>query len=138
MCAAILSIVSAVAGARPGDPVKGVNAMASSVIDAFVDAHKHGDAQLFNLILSQGAMLKMNRGDEVITHTKNELISFYKKSGNIDLNCSSDYEVLSASNCVVVARVDFKFPEFVQQHFVTVEKDKKGVWRITQLNRFTG
>ncbi|WP_285056027.1 hypothetical protein [Pedobacter ginsengisoli] len=135
--AVMLSITTTVANARPDYPSKSVNAKASNVIEAFVDAHTHADAALFNAILNSSAILKLNRQDEVVTHTKSQLVTFYKRVGLMNLNCSSGYEVLSSSECVVMARVDFKFPEFVQQNYVTIEKDKKGLWKITQINRFS-
>ena len=135
--AVMLSITTTVANARPDYPSKSVNAKASNVIEAFVDAHTHADAALFNAILNSSAILKLNRQDEVVTHTKSQLVAFYKRLGLMNLNCSSGYEVLSSSECVVMARVDFKFPEFVQQNYVTIEKDKKGLWKITQINRFS-
>jgi hypothetical protein len=135
--AVMLSMAVTVANARPGYPSKSVNAKASNVIEAFVDAHTHADAALFNAILNSNAVVKLNRQDQVVEHTKSELVSFCRKSGLIDLNCSADYEVLSSSECVVMARVDFKFPEFIQQNYVTIEKDKKGLWKITQINRFS-
>lgn len=85
---------------------------------------------------NNGAVLKLNKQDELITHTKSDLITFYKRSGLISLNCTSDYQVLSSNECVVLARVDFRFPGFVQQNYITIEKDKKGLWKISQINRF--
>lgn len=134
--AVMLSVATTVANAKPDYPSKSVNAKASNVIEAFMDAHTHADAALLNVILNSNAVLKLNRQEEIVTHTKSELVGFYKRSGLIDLNCSSDYEVLSSSECVVMARIDFKFPEFVQQNYLIIEKDKKGLWKITQINRF--
>jgi len=136
MFAMLLGITCTVAAAKPGNPTKNVTARASNVIEAFVDAHMHGDAAMFNAILHTGAQLKLNRQGEVVMHSKSELVNFYKKSGLIQLNCTSDYTILSSNDCAVMARVDFKFPEFVQQHYVTIEKDKKGQWRISQINQF--
>lgn len=134
--AVMLSMAVTVASARPDYPSKSVNAKASNVIEAFVNAHTHGDAALFNAILNGNAVIKLNRRDQIVTQTKSELVGFCKKSGPVDLNCTADYEVLSSSDCVVMARIDFKFPEFVQQNYVTIEKDKKGLWKITNINRF--
>lgn len=134
--AVMLSIATTVANARPDYPSKSVNAKASNVIEAFIEAHTNADAALFNAILNNDAVLKLSRQEQIVTHTKSELVSFYKKSGPITLNCSSDYKVLSSCQCRVMARIDFKFPQFVQQNYVTIEKDKKGQWKITHINRF--
>ncbi|HKG06819.1 MAG TPA: hypothetical protein VKB19_10200, partial [Pedobacter sp.] len=74
--------------------------------------------------------------NNIIAHTKSDLVRFCKKIQGVVLNCASYHEILSSSDCVVIARVDFKFPEFVQQNYVTVEKDASGAWRISQISRF--
>lgn len=136
MFLAILSIATTVAAAKDDHPVKNVNARAVSVLDAFIEAHIHNDAALFNKILHEGALLKVNKQEEIVKHTKKELIRFYKKGGELLLNCEASQEILSECDCIVMARVDFKFPEFVQQNYVQIEKDKDGNWKITQINRF--
>ncbi len=37
------------------------------------------DAALFNAILNNGAVLKLNRQEEIVTHTKSELGGFLQK-----------------------------------------------------------
>ena len=134
---AVLSTATTAATAKEDKPVRNVNAKASSVLEAYVEAHISNDAVLYNQILNDGAVLKVNRQDRVVQHTKKELINFYKKAGKLVLNCKANLEILSECDCIVLARVDFEFPEFVQHNYVQIEKGKNGHWKIMQINRFT-
>jgi len=133
---AVLSMAATAARANEEKPVSKVTARASSVLEAYVEAHINNDAVLYGQILNDGALMKVNRQDQIVQYTKKELVSFYKKAGKLLLNCKSNVEILSECDCIVIARVDFKFPEFIQQNYVQIEKAKDGQWKITQISRF--
>lgn len=135
---AILSISFTFASADNDKPAVSVNLKSSSVIEAYIDANVHCNAALLNQVMDNEAVLKITRQGKVVEQTKKELVDFYKKRGDITLNCTSDFEILSACDCVVMARVDFKYPLFTQQNYVTVVKDENGVWKISQIHRFNG
>lgn len=137
MAAVVLCLSAAGLLAGESQPLAKVNASADNVIEAFVNANKFGDAGLLNAVLNPGAVIRLNRGAQVITQSKSDLVAFYKRSGGVEMNCKADYKILSASDNTVTARIDFSFPEFVQQHFVTIEKDRKGRWKITQISKFS-
>ncbi|ATP56838.1 hypothetical protein CPT03_10290 [Pedobacter ginsengisoli] len=138
LCMAILSISFTYAFADKDKPAASVNLKSSSVIEAYIDANLHYDAALLNQVMDNDAILKITRQGRVIEQTKKELVDFYKKRGDITLNFTSDYEVLSTCDCVVMVRVDFKYPLFTQQNYVTVVKDANGIWKISQVHRFNG
>ncbi|TKC09121.1 hypothetical protein [Pedobacter frigoris] len=132
----VLSMAFTTLSAKADRPINEINVKPNSVIEAFVKANLNGNASLFNIVLQDGAVIKINRKDKVIQHSKSEIIDFYKKSGEIKLNCTTDFEILSTNDCTILARVDFKFPSFVQQNYISIEKDRKGAWKITNVNRF--
>ncbi|MNR39471.1 hypothetical protein D3C85_1576830 [compost metagenome] len=86
--------------------------------------------------MSDQAFVSFCNGRKAEKQSKSALLSFYKKQGQTDLNCESDYEVLSSSGNVVMVRVDFKFPTFLQRNFLTIEKNERGLWEVTQVNKF--
>ncbi|WP_316794387.1 hypothetical protein [Pedobacter frigoris] len=136
MYLAILSMAFTTLSAKADRPVNEINIKPNSVIEAFIKANLNGNAALFDVVLKDGATIKVNRKDKVIEHSKSEILDFYKKSGEIMLNCSSDFEILTTNDCTILARVDFKFPSFVQQNYISIERDRKGAWKITHVNRF--
>ncbi|WP_316813826.1 hypothetical protein [Pedobacter heparinus] len=118
------------------DPVKGLTSKPDLVIGAFIDAQMHNDATLFDEIIDNNALISVCRGKGILKYTKKQVVSFYKKIGTVNLNCESDYQVLSQGDHAMVVRVDFKFYHFTQQNFIAIEKDKNGNWKVVNVNRF--
>lgn len=138
LCMAILGISFTVASADTDKPAASVNLKSSSVIEAYIDANVHCNAALLNQVMDNEAVLKITRQSKIVEQNKRDLVDFYKKRGDITLNCTSNFEILSTSDCVVMVRVDFKYPLFTQENYVTVVKDQNGIWKISQIHRFNG
>lgn len=139
MCLTILCIGCTFSfGKSPDDrsPKKTVNSKPKDVVSAFIDSYVHTDAKLFDQVMSEDAVVSFCNGRKVEKQTKSALLDFYKQQGATDLNCESDYEVLSSSGNVVMVRVDFKFPTFLQRNFLTIEKNDPGIWEVTKVNKF--
>lgn len=115
---------------------KTVNSKPLTVVNAFIEASMHTDAKLLNLVLSENAKICVCLGQKLSKHSKSQLVAFYKKTGQIDLNCESDYEIISSSHTLAIVRIDLKFPLFVQRNFITIEQGADGLWEITQVSRF--
>ncbi|MCX2454048.1 hypothetical protein OQX61_22455 [Pedobacter sp. PLR] len=115
---------------------KTVNSKPLTVVNAFIEASVHTDAKLLNLVLNENAKVCVCLGQKIGKHSKGQLVSYYKKLGKSDLNCESDYEIISSSNTLAVVRVDLKFPLFVQRNYITIEQGAEGLWEITQVSRF--
>ncbi|WP_316747840.1 hypothetical protein [Pedobacter gandavensis] len=113
-----------------------VNSKPLTVVNAFIEASTHTDAKLLNLVLNENAKVCVCLGEKIGKHSKRELVSFYKKLGKSDLNCESDYEIISSSKTLTLVRVDLRFPLFVQRNYITIEQGAEGLWEITQVSRF--
>jgi hypothetical protein len=140
MCMTILCIGCTFAFGKSFEehpPKKNINSKPVDVVGAFIDANLHTDAKLFDQVMSGDAFVSFCNGKKAQKQHKAELLAFYKKMGPTDLNCDSDYEVLSSSGNVVMVRVDFKFPTFLQRNFLTIEKNEQGLWQVTQVNKFS-
>ena len=139
MCMTILCIGCTFAFGKSFEehpPKKNINSKPADVVSAFIDAQVHTDAKLFDQVMSDRAVVTCCNGREAEKHNKSALMAFYRKQGLTDLNCDSDYEVLSSSGNLVMVRVDFKFPTFLQHNFLTIEKNDRGLWEVTQVNKF--
>jgi hypothetical protein len=133
----VLSMVFTAAKATEGEErVKKVNAKPNLVLEAFIDANIYGDAPLFKDILADNMTLRINRPKSVLEQDKDYLVKYYKKNTRPAMNCTGDYQILSRSDASVMAKVNLRFPTFVQQNYVLIEKDKNGAWQITQVNRY--
>lgn len=134
---ALLCIAFTTANATEVKPVKKVNlTKPAAVINAYIEAQVKGDIALFDQVLANELVMKVNRPDRINFHTKENIMTYYGKNADVLRGCQPNYEILSSRNTAILVRIDFKFDTFVQQNFVALEKDSLGEWKITQLNRF--
>ena len=136
LCLMVLGISSAMAFDKT-KPTKNYNSSTAALIEGYAEAKTNYDANILNALLAEDVVVKTGRQTGVLKHGKAELIRFYKKNANVQLNCTTSHELLSVCDRVVMARVDFQFPEFVQQNYITMEMNAKGEWKITQVNTFS-
>lgn len=129
-------LILLVTGSSLALPKRKLTASPQSVIYAYMEAFKNGDAKIINEILHDDACIKMPRQSTILKHTKKQLVGFYKKEKYNQMNCETNFEILSNCDAVVVAIVDFKFANFTQRNFVTIEKMSNDEWRVMGANRF--
>lgn len=136
LCLMVLGITNAMAFDKK-KPVKDYNASSTSVIEGFEEAKSTYNAKLLDVLLDDNVIIKTGRETGVLKHSKAEMVRFFKKNGTIQLNCTVSHHLLSVCDRVVMARVDFQFPEFVQQNYVTMEMNMEGRWKIVQITTFS-
>lgn len=106
------------------------------VINSYVDSYVNGNAKKLDKVLSDEANVKIPRFDAVLIHSKASLLAQMKASGATHQNCESKIEVLDKSDAIIIAKVDFKYNEFTQHNYLTLEKNENKEWKITQVCRF--
>ncbi len=131
----VLGISTATASGKT-NPNKNYNVSSASLIEGYTQAKTTYDANLLSALLHEDVVMRTGRQNQVLKHGKSELIRFYKQNPNVKLNCVTSCEMLSVCYNVVMARVDLQFPNFVQQNYLTMERNNKGEWKITQINMF--
>lgn len=102
-----------------------------TVIQYFIDSHINSDAKKLNEVLSEEAVYRIPRRGKIMQQSRSELLSALRKDNGVVQNCSSQFEILGATDALVLARVDFKYPEFTQQNYLTLEKEDNKEWKIT-------
>lgn len=113
-----------------------LTASPESVIKAYIDAFKNSDAEILKEIMDDEAYVTIPRQNQVIRHTKKQLIQFYKKESKNTLNCSASQEIVSCCDAIVIVNVDFKFENFTQRNYITIEKNQNSEWKVMSVNRF--
>lgn len=106
------------------------------VINNYVDGYVNGNAKKLDKVLSDDASIKLPRFDVVLVHSKANVMEQMKSDGAVRQNCEPNIQVLDKSDAIVMARVDFKYNGFIQHNYLTLEKDEKKEWKITQVCRF--
>jgi hypothetical protein len=112
-----------------------LTASPESVIAAYIDAFKNSDAAILKEIMHDDAYITMARQSQVIKHTKTQLVQFYKKEKSM-LNCSASHQIVSCCDAVAVINVDFKFENFTQRNYITIEKNENNEWKVMNVNKF--
>lgn len=126
-----LAMVIVTASSTFADPKPAVTS--ENVIEKYIASYINSDFKALNKILSDDACTKIPRAGSVIVHKKDLVIKDMKLNG-FKHNCAAKYEIITKSDGVVIARVDFEQDIFKQQNFITLEKDGKD-WKITQIYR---
>ncbi|RYY35094.1 MAG: hypothetical protein EOP46_11215 [Sphingobacteriaceae bacterium] len=137
LCLLVLS-VSANLFANTTDPDPKNVAAYNSLIRDYIDSHMNGDSKTLNRILDENASYKIPRGEKVMLQGRNKLIEQMRKESGVQQNCKSDYQILAASDALVIAKVDFTYGECLQSNYVTLEKSADKTWKITQVCKFFG
>lgn len=107
-----------------------------SVIGHFMDSYKNTNSKQLKQLLDENAVFLSSRNEQVIKNSSNTVIDFMRKNEGVkQQDCDLSYEIISATDAMVIARVDVKYNliEGVQQQFLTIENKGNGDWKITQV-----
>ena len=107
------------------------------VIQDFIESHLFTNYKKLATALNDEASFKIPRQEEVIVQDRLNLIYQMKQNAGALQNCESRYEVLSKSDAIVIARVDFQYPDFTQHNYIILEKNRDKEWKITQVYKMT-
>ena len=118
------------------DPGPKAPAACQVVIEDFVNCHMSSDSKRLKQILNDDVLYKIPRGEKVLEQDKLKLVEQMKNEEGVQQNCRAQYEVLAASDALVIAKVDFTYGKCVQSNYVTLEKNAGTDWKITRVYKF--
>jgi len=107
-----------------------------NVISEFADSHVNTDAAKLAKILSNNAVLKFTKGNEVLSQSQISIMKIMKQNEGIKQNCSATFDIIASSSVMAMAKVNFIYEDFVIENFLTLELNHDGHWKITQINKF--
>ena len=87
---------------------------AKNVIDQFADSHMSTDANKLSKILSADATFKFTKGTEVLSQSHISILKQMRQNDGIKQNCTTDIEVLSSNDAMVMAKVNFIYNDFIK------------------------
>lgn len=109
---------------------------AKNVIDQFAESHMSTDANKLSKILSADATFKFTKGTEVLSQSQISILKQMRQNEGIRQNCTTDIEVLSSNEAMVMAKVNFIYDDFIIENYLTLELDQNQNWKITRINKF--
>jgi hypothetical protein len=104
-----------------------------TVIKNYINSYIHNDCKLMKSILAYDAKLELSRNETLLVQSRQSIIDLMKECGKMNLNCDSKYEVLSNGTALVVAKVDFDFPNAIQHTYLVIEENEDKEWKITEI-----
>jgi hypothetical protein len=129
---AVLSIALTLTAFADNRPLK----TAKNIISEFAESHVNTDANKLSRLLSEDAILKFSKGDEVLTQHSTAIMKLAKQNNGVIQNCSTRMELIASSESLVLAQVNFIYEDFTIENFITIELDKNQRWKITRINKF--
>lgn len=107
----------------------------NSLIEDFIDCHLNSNPRKLNTIMEDNAVVKFTRNNKLITHSKADVLKLLKSiEGVKQTNCQYEHTILFEDDCIVLVRVDFKYPSGIQQNFLSLEKTQDK-WKIVKVYR---
>lgn len=122
-----LALVIAFTSAKAdGQPSK------KEVLDIFMNASTHGKMDKFESVLANDVEFSIQRGDNTVRAHKNEIVSFYKASENVDQACKCTSTTLKDTEDKMVVKIEMKYADYTRTNLVTI-KNVSGNWKITKV-----
>lgn len=103
------------------------------VIKNFISSHINSDPKTLSRILSSDAVYKVPKQANLRVQSRSEVLGAMQKVAGTKQNCTGSFELLGSTEAFVVARVDFKYPQFTQQNFLTIERSEGSDWKVTMV-----
>jgi len=109
-----------------------------AVIGDYIESYMRSDFKKLDHILSDEACVKIPRAEKVIVQDRASLIESMRNDKGTTQQCTNKYEIITSTDALVIARVDFQYQEFKQQNYIILEKNDNKEWKITQVCKVFG
>lgn len=101
-------------------------------INTYVDAFTQGKTAGLAEIIDDNAKFSHNRGEQVISFSKTQILQSLEKEQNVEQNCTTTTKVIESANNLVVYKVQMKYQKFSRTNYVTMTDTGNG-WKITNV-----
>ena len=121
-----------VCGISQAAPIGHGNSTKDEVLDTYLNAVVHGKIAGIDNVIDDDATFYMERGENVNTLTKSQIISSLKVNENIEQDCQCTKTVLQNEDDISKVKIEMKYKDFTRTDVVTAERASKG-WKITKV-----
>ncbi|RYY06887.1 MAG: hypothetical protein EOP43_04945 [Sphingobacteriaceae bacterium] len=102
-------------------------------IATYVDAFAYGKTDGLAEIIDANAKFSHNRGSQVISFSKNQILQNLENVQNIEQNCTTTTKAIETNSNLVVYKVQMKYENFSRVNYVTMTDTGNG-WKITNVS----
>ncbi|WP_419802910.1 nuclear transport factor 2 family protein [Mucilaginibacter sp.] len=101
-------------------------------INTYVDAFTHGKTAGLAEIIDDNAKFSHNRGQQVISFSKNQILQSLESEQYVEQNCTTTTKIIESATNLVVYKVQMKYQNFSRTNYVTMTDTGNG-WKITNV-----
>lgn len=102
-------------------------------ISTYIDAFAHGKSAGLAGIIDDNAKFSHNRGEKVISFSKNQILESLVNGQNVEQNCTTTTKIVENTTRFVVYKVQMKYQNFSRVNYVTMTDTGNG-WKITNVS----
>jgi hypothetical protein len=113
-------------------PINDGNASKDEVMNTYLNAVVHGKLDGIDNAIDDDAQFDIQRGDNINTLNKSQIISSLKANENIDQDCQCTKKIMRDEDDVQVLKVDMKYQDFTRTDVVTAQRSGSK-WKITKV-----
>lgn len=101
-------------------------------INTYLSVLNSGKTSEYAKLLAHNVKFNSTRNGKLFNHGKTEELNYIRQVGNVNQNCKTNYETISADDNFCVIRVKMIYEGFTKENFVSLANTNKG-WQITNV-----
>lgn len=102
-------------------------------VKTYLDAVSLGKLKGLAQVLDPEIKFTSTRGQQIIRHSKSDILSIFRNNENIRQNCFTDYTVMDVNTRQAVVKVIMKYENFSKIEILNMVNTARG-WKITDVS----
>ncbi|MFC5282580.1 nuclear transport factor 2 family protein [Pedobacter alpinus] len=102
-------------------------------INSYINLIKDGETKGMEKLFADDVKFNITRGNQILSHGKNEELNFLAKNKNLIQQCSVVSSVMMNSSNYSLVKVSMIYDNFTRENYVTMIKSGKD-WKITEVS----
>ena len=102
-------------------------------VKTYLDAVSLGKLKGLAQVLDPEIKFTSTRGQQIIRHSKSDILSIFRNNENIRQNCVTDYTVMDVNTRQAVVKVTMKYENFSKIEILNMVNTARG-WKITDVS----
>jgi hypothetical protein len=130
IAAALLFVLSTSAFAS--DDTKSEKLNINYALKTYIDAVVHGKTNGLDEVMDKDVKFTSTRGEQIISHDKNQMLNSLKNLQNVEQNCSTEFSIVESTPTQSVVKVVLKYEGFSIISYLNMSNTGKG-WKIVSV-----
>lgn len=128
--AALLIVLSTSAFAKDDTKIEKLNI--NYTLKTYVNAITHGKIDGLAEVMDKDVKFSTTRGQQIITHNKNQMLESMKSLQNVEQNCITEFSIVEFTPTQSIVKVTMKYEGFSKISYLNISNTDKG-WKIVSV-----